>query len=98
MKFRFFGRALRFAKNGVCRLGTPSVLVVSLPKSGSIFIRRALANSLGLKTIDPSPGYFPVDHLSVRAMKILARGGYIGQTHIDPSPLNLNIIDYYRPI
>lgn len=98
LEVRLFGREVRFGKRRSAHYGFPSLLLVTLPKSGSIFIRRALSDSLGLKIAQPSPGYFPVDHLSVRAMKILARGGCIGQTHIDPSPLNLGILDHYKPI
>lgn len=96
--FRFFDCKTLLGKKTPPFPDLPSVLLVTLPKSGSIFIRGALASSLRLKIVDPSPGYFPIDHLSVKTMKLLARGGCVAQTHIDPSPLNLNILDHYKPI
>lgn len=70
----------------------PSVLLVTLPKSGSIFLYRTLAASLKLQHLDVSPGYFPEDNLDLRSILEFAKGGYIAQAHVNASPFNMSLL------
>jgi hypothetical protein len=73
----------------------PSLVVVTTPKSGSMFLAHTLARTLKLERIDISPGYFPIDHADLKAMTELAMGGYIAQAHLSACQINLNILSRY---
>jgi hypothetical protein len=73
----------------------PSKFIVTLPKSGSVFITRSLAQTLGLTIIKASPGYFPADNIDLTPMAQFHKGGCIAQSHIDPSPFNLSILSRF---
>lgn len=76
----------------------PSVLVVSAPKSGTVYLNRTLERSLGLKNMRLCHGYFPHDHVSVEQLHdFVTKGGYIAATHIDPSPANWHLLDALLP-
>lgn len=73
----------------------PSILVISVPKSGTIFINRRLTYSLGLANYPISLGYFPRDLIDWRKIAQFAQGGYIDSEHLDPSRHNLQILDAF---
>lgn len=68
-------------------------LIVTLPKSGSIFLARSLAASCGLPVVRVSPGYFPRDFLDDSILSTLSG---IGQAHIPPDSINLDILAHYE--
>ena len=72
--------------------GVP-IMLTTLPKSGSIFLKSSLEKTLGIKAMRVSPGYFPLDLLDVRKFQIFSSGGNITQTHISAHPLNLTLIN-----
>ena len=72
-----------------------SLFFVTMPKSGSVFITRALAQTLSLSMLKASAGYFPSDNIDLASMMKFQEGGYIAQTHIDPSPFNLSILSRF---
>ncbi|QIG51356.1 hypothetical protein G5V57_28770 [Nordella sp. HKS 07] len=72
-----------------------SVLVVTMPKSGSLFLAKTLKRTLDLKRIHVSPGYFPIDHADIRSMAQLSMGGFVAQSHLSACEINLNILSHY---
>lgn len=75
----------------------PSVLISSLPKSGSIYQLNLFQKGLGYAARNVSPGYFPHDHLDWTRLRDAARGGVIAQSHFDASPLNLQALRLLQP-
>ena len=73
----------------------PSRFIATVPKSGSVFITRALAKTLSLSILKVSPGYFPSDNIDLTPMTTFHKGGCIAQTHVDPSPFNLSILSRF---
>lgn len=73
----------------------PSVLLVTLPKSGSMFLQRSLAANMGLAHIDISPGYFPVDNIDLQSILEFRKGGYVATSHLNASPFNLNLLSRF---
>ena len=73
-----------------------SILLVTLPKSATVYIYKTLQESLGLAGVTLSYGHFPSDILSPRVLSVMGQGGVIGQTHADASPMNLQLLRYYR--
>lgn len=74
-----------------------SVLIVTIPKSGSVYMRTMLQNGLGLVPHILSNQYFPRDQLHLDAMSKFAEGGLCVSAHIDPSAENLQILDAFVP-
>jgi hypothetical protein len=95
----FAGRRLvRFAETESSnRPFRPSILMVSIPKSGTVYLNNLFVNGLGLVPRVMSNRYFPHDQLYFDAMEEFARGGSYSSAHIDPSPENLQILDVFIP-
>lgn len=72
-----------------------SILMVSIPKSGTVYLHELIVAGLGLKPITVSNGYFPEDQLRVEELEEFKRGDRIASVHIDPSPVNLQLLDWY---
>ena len=72
--------------------GIPPIMVVTLPKSGSVYIQNNLSNTLGVPHIQISLARFPNDYILSESLKIFAMGGAVSQTHLDPSTENLAIL------
>ena len=75
----------------------PSLLVVSIPKSGTVYIRETLLRGLPLKSAIISNLYFPVDQLRLDTLHEFAVGGQLAVVHIDPSPHNLQLLRRFVP-
>ena len=72
--------------------------MISVPKSGSVYLNSTLCGSLGLRNVQLCNGYFPQDHISVeRLHRFVTRGGYIASSHLDPSPANLHLLETLLP-
>jgi hypothetical protein len=69
-----------------------SILVVSIPKSGSVYINDLLRQGLRRPNVSLSPGYFPHDLADFRKVELFARGGYVASTHFHASEQNLRIL------
>ncbi|MEM1445132.1 MAG: sulfotransferase domain-containing protein [Planctomycetota bacterium] len=76
---------------------TPSVVLVTLPKSGSIFIRNTLQRDLDLEYAEFSGGYFPHDLINEWLAQHFSQGSYVFQSHIDADPLNIYQLARYTP-
>ncbi|MFC3231261.1 hypothetical protein ACFOGJ_28695 [Marinibaculum pumilum] len=70
----------------------PPIMVVTLPKSGSVYIQNNLSISLKIPHIQISLARFPNDYILSESLKIFAMGGAVSQTHLDPSMENLEIL------
>jgi hypothetical protein len=76
----------------------PSLLIVSLPKSGTVFLNATFHSSLGLANRPLCNGYFPADVLALdRVRGFVADGGAIAASHLPASPVNLQILDALVP-
>lgn len=76
-------------------LDNPSIFLVSIPKSGTVYLNAALRVGLGLPNVMISNGYFPEDQLNLAALPGFMAGGQIAPAHIDPSPTNLQFLDAF---
>lgn len=74
------------------RKALPSILVVTIPKSGTVFINQMLSRGLSLKPASVSFGYFP--HYLVDIPKVLSfiERGQVASAHFDASPVNLQCL------
>ena len=67
----------------------PSILLVAIPKSGGMFIRTVLAQSLQLQEVGIDSGHFPYGIIMPKPMVEFLKGGQICHNHIDASAANL---------
>jgi hypothetical protein len=68
----------------------PSILVVSIPKSGTIYTQRLLTEAIGHQPAYISLGYFPQDLVDYAKLPGFVSGGQLCSTHLDASPANLD--------
>jgi hypothetical protein len=74
-----------------------SVLIVTIPKSGTVYMNTMFREGLGLDNYILSNRYFPEDQLRIEAMPEFAKGGYFASAHIDASAQNLQLLDEFVP-
>ena len=74
---------------------TPSILINTMPKSGTYFIGELFAKSLKLQKMILGKQYFPGDNIYQPKLHEFTGGGYISQDHLDPSPFNLEMLKRY---
>lgn len=70
----------------------PFIMLNTLPKSGSIFLRESLVRGLGIPAREISCGYFPMDLADLRKLSDAAAGNTVAQAHLDPNPTNLRLL------
>ena len=80
-----------YKKTNDC-LSSTSILLNTLPKSGSVSIVEALSDSLGKKLVQISPGYFPIDMTDFRKFQLFYEKKAIAQSHLNPSRFNKKYI------
>lgn len=90
----------RFADSVVCAKAKNAIVdkpifINTLPKSGSVYIIRKIAETIGVETQPISYGYFPVDLVDIQKLRDLVTSGNISQGHLDPSPTNLKLLSLY---
>jgi hypothetical protein len=75
----------------------PAILLNTLPKSGSIYIMRTLAQSLSIEFFDKSIafGYFPRYFMVPGSLERLRAGNVVRQEHFDATPLNIELCGRY---
>lgn len=92
---------IRFAETGLNRSSgadfRPSILIVSIPKSGTVYLQKMFTKGLGLVPCIMSNQYFPRDQLHLDAMRKFAQGGVYVSAHIDPSAENLQVLNDFVP-
>ena len=67
----------------------PSILVVSIPKSGTVFTNLMLSRGLLLEQASVSFGYFPHYLVEIPKLVSFVKGGKVAPAHFDPSAVNL---------
>ena len=69
------------------------ILINTMPKSGSIYLSRMIASSLGIEysTKSLAYGFFPTYFMLPDALEAFRRGNILRQEHFDASPINLKI-------
>lgn len=70
-----------------------TILLNTLPKSGSRFVRRALARGLGRSTVTISGGMFPDKLLVHHGLRDTALGGHVTQDHLPANRYNLLVLE-----
>lgn len=86
-----FGASLDAAPDAAAA-ALPGVLVITLPKSGTVYTQAKLTRSFGLRLRQVCHGGFPVAALDPVALSVLARGGRLAMSHADASPANIAAI------
>ncbi len=74
----------------------PSILSVTLPKSGTVFLTALFHQGLGHQVMPASLTYFPKDLIDWNKLEDVRRGGVAVPSHIDASPANLQYLTAYR--
>ncbi len=72
--------------------GEPPILLITLPKSGSVYLQQVISTLLKVPHIQISLRRFPNDYSLTESIRLFARGGAIAQTHMDASEHNLNAL------
>jgi len=67
----------------------PSILVVTIPKSGTVFTNQMLSRGLSLEAASVSSGYFPHYLIDIPKLLLFVAGGKVASAHFDASPVNL---------
>lgn len=73
----------------------PSILVVSIPKSGTVFTNLMLSRGLALEPASISFGYFPHYLVDIPKLPSFVEGGSVAAAHFEPSPVNLQSLTYF---
>jgi hypothetical protein len=73
----------------------PSILVVTVPKSGTRFTNLMLSGGLGLEPTSVSFGYFPHYLVDIPKLPSFVEGGSVASAHFDPSPVNLQSLTHF---
>lgn len=75
------------------RARLPSILINTMPKSGSIYLSRMVASSLGIEfSLKPlAHGFFPNYFMIPDALERFSGGDVLRQEHFDASPINLTL-------
>lgn len=72
-----------------------SVVVVSMPKSGTVYINQLLAKGLGYWSSDIGYGHFPGALPDFNLLKVRAQGGWVSSQHYEPESLTVRRLDKY---
>lgn len=72
-----------------------SVVLITLPKSGSVYIHETLRESYDLQPIEISSGLFMTDRVHLGNLNRLATGGYISQSHLPADWINVQMLNHF---
>jgi hypothetical protein len=76
----------------------PSLLVISAPKSGTVYLNTVFQRSLGLRNVGLCNGYYPRDYVSIdRLHRFATDGNQVASSHLDPNPTNLHMLTTLLP-
>ncbi len=93
--FNFTQPGLPRIQLGVHPSGAPTIVLATLPKSGSLFIRNSLVRRLNMTMASVSGDFFPEDLIVPGLLKQIAGGGHVVQTHIPAHELNAALLEQY---
>lgn len=74
----------------------PSILLNTMPKSGSVYVFRSLCAILNRPHMYIGHGYAFIDQISPQNAEILSKGGFVSQNHFAPSPENLQLLRHFH--
>jgi hypothetical protein len=80
---------------GEVRSAMPSLLLNTMPKSGSVFLMHTLSETLGCGRLHLGNMYSLIDQISLEKMQAFAKGGWVAQDHLAPSLENLQILKHF---
>jgi hypothetical protein len=89
-RFRVLRPAIRGSKGGA-----KSILLNTMPKSGSVYMARSLAAILGFDIRCIGNQYALIDQINVPVARMISSGGYVSQNHLSPALENLQIIQHF---
>jgi len=75
---------------------TESILLNTMPKSGSVYVCKSLAKILALRTMYIGNQYGLIDQIDVKDAVTFSGGGFVSQNHLAPSPENLQILQHFK--
>jgi hypothetical protein len=67
-----------------------------MPKSGSVYIQKALAKILCCSIVNLGNRYALIDQIGVEDAKLLVGGGCLTQNHLAPSAENVRILQHFK--
>ena len=70
----------------------PSLLITTMPKSGTYYLSSLLSAGLGLSQMIVSNQYFPYDVIYQPKLRRFVRGGRVSQDHFDAGKINVELI------
>jgi hypothetical protein len=73
-----------------------SILLNTMPKSGSVYVQKSLAKILGLRAMYIGNQYGLIDQIDVKDALTFRGGGFVSQNHLAPSPENLQILQHFK--
>lgn len=73
----------------------PSILLITVPKSGTVYTKTMLARGLNIPEVPISLGYFPRALVDWRQLSKFAACGSVCAEHLDASAENLQILEKY---
>lgn len=89
---QYESQALRHQQEAAKKRGIPSVVIASMPRSGSASLVQTIAATLGIPTMRASCGQFPQFQLVPRWFHAASSGGAAFHDHFHASAENLELI------
>lgn len=71
------------------------IMIVSVPKSGTVFMARTLSKALNCKKMRASPGAFPNDFLDYYILDRNKLESTVSSSHLAPDRLNTQMLDTF---
>jgi len=94
---RMADRLRRAFSRGAAHEGNEdSILLNTMPKSGSIYVQKSLVKILGWRTLYLGNSYALIDQIGVEDAKTLISGRYVAQNHLASSPENLQVLQHFK--
>jgi hypothetical protein len=73
-----------------------SILLNTMPKSGSVYVLKSLAKILRLRAMYIGNQYGLIDQIDVKDALTFSGGGFVSQNHLAPSAENLQILQHFK--
>ena len=77
---------------GVC---VTSILLNTMPKSGSVYLSNSLAKIVGCELMYIGNMYALIDQISFKSVRKFSEGAYVSQNHLAPSMENIQILRHF---
>lgn len=73
----------------------PSIVIASMPKSGTVYVNRLLSKGLNYWSYDIGYSHFPQATADFRRLRVVAQGGWVSSQHFEADVLSINRLDKY---